>query len=93
MEQAEAEQLHNAWSDPVELEEGDQLFAYLKQLPWSIQQMNATIRAFQSSWMKNQQKKRWKKHYQNTMLTSKMSLIERNLINFLLIDHGITQSN
>ena len=35
-EQAEAKQLHNAWSDPVELEEGDQLFAYPKQLPWSI---------------------------------------------------------
>ena len=36
MEQAEAEQLHNAWSDPVELEEGDRLFTYPKQLPRSI---------------------------------------------------------
>ena len=48
MEQAEAEQVHDAWSDPVELEEGDQLFAYLKQLPWSIRQMDTTIWAFQS---------------------------------------------
>ena len=29
-------QLRDAWSDPVELEEGDWLFAYPKQLPWSI---------------------------------------------------------
>ena len=36
MEQAEAEQLHDAWSDPVELEEGDWLFTYPKQLPRSI---------------------------------------------------------
>ena len=35
-EQAEAEQLRDAWSDPVKLEEGDRLFAYPKQLPWSI---------------------------------------------------------
>ena len=35
-EQAEAEQLCDAWSDPVELEERDRLFAYLKQLPRSI---------------------------------------------------------